>query len=155
MPRTLLCLLLATGCVGGDDKDPDTTGDTSGSEACALAADSQTCPECSDGTVTCTFDDTSATAASCGGCQARAELYGQLCADGETADRATIEANTVCAPAACVVLYDPCNDPCTPRCLDEGAAAELNTACDLDCSMPSPEPGSCENTGFACEWVKE
>ncbi len=66
-------------------------------ESCDLAADSQTCPACVDGLVTCTFGEVSATEGSCGDCQARAALYQALCDAGETASADEIEADTVCS----------------------------------------------------------
>jgi hypothetical protein len=115
MFRTLLLALPLSllACTGSGKDDRSDTGSTDG-DACELAADSQTCPECSSGDATCTFEETSVTAASCGDCQARAGLYQQLCDDGATADRATIEAETVCES----VQTDAC------------ALAEENSACD-------------------------
>ena len=105
--------------------------------------------------MTCTFEDTSATANSCGDCQARAELYNALCDAGETADQATIEADTVCEPAACEVVYDTCNDPCEPLCVDEGSAADITaTVCDVACTAPVAEQRVCENVGTGCAWVE-
>jgi hypothetical protein len=66
--------------------------------SCALAAESQTCDECTTGPMTCTFGDTSVTANSCVDCQARADLYQALCDAGEDASREEIEADTVCDP---------------------------------------------------------
>lgn len=64
--------------------------------ACALFEANAACPECSDGEATCTFDGVAETRNSCGGCQARAALYGTLCSQGSTATAAEIEAGTVC-----------------------------------------------------------
>lgn len=155
--RALLCLpfLVAIACSGGsDDKSTPTTGatgetGTAVSGACDLFADLLNCTECSDGPYTCTFGETSATALSCGGCQAQAALYEQLCTDGSTADRATIEADTVCAPTVCVVAFDTCSDPCTPLCVTEADAEGLGD-CDLGCTTPGAQPGTCAWQGSAC-----
>lgn len=83
--------LLSSGCEGkGDSAGTDTL------DACTLAAASQTCPECSDGEVTCSYGTYTATENSCGGCQARAALYNTLCSAGVTDATATIEAGTSC-----------------------------------------------------------
>ena len=144
-----LFTLVLGACIGGGSKDD--TDDTGDVEACALAADSQTCPECSNGPITCTYGDESATANSCGDCQARSTLYQQLCDAGVTDDRATIEADTVCSPVACVVVYDTCNDPCEPLCVPEHQVGDVATSCDLGCADTAmPDPGECVNDGFGC-----
>jgi hypothetical protein len=98
MTRILLVLLAA--CAGGSDpKSTDDTGGTGVGGACELAATHQSCPECDDGPVTCTFGDTSVTRTSCGDCQARAALHQALCDADEPAASSTIEADTVCEPA--------------------------------------------------------
>lgn len=152
MFRTLtLSTLFLAACIGGGDKDGTSTGDTAELEACILAAESQSCPECSSGDVTCSYGDTSVTAGSCGDCQARGLLYQTLCDAGVSDDRATIEAQTVCAPPACVVVYDTCNDPCAPLCLPEHLAAGVDTSCDLACTDTAlPDPGECVNDGYGC-----
>jgi hypothetical protein len=76
--------------------DPGTGGGGGDLESCELAEDSQTCPECSNGPVTCTFEDVAETANSCGDCQARGTLYQTLCDMGEEASREEIEEGTSC-----------------------------------------------------------
>jgi hypothetical protein len=153
MPRdTLWLMALLAACIGGGDKTTDTTDTsaTSTSEACALAAEHRSCPECSSGDVTCTYGDTSVTAGSCGDCQARGLLYQTLCDAGVQDDRATIEAGTVCEPSPCVVWFDTCVDPCTPLCLHEHLVP-TTTTCDLGCTDTAlPDPGECVNDGFGC-----
>lgn len=120
-------------------------------EACELAAESQTCPECSSGPMTCTFGETSATANSCGDCQARGALYQALCDAGEEASRGEIEADTVCEPAVCEVWYNGCVDACEPLCVLESTIPD--TTCDMGCSTPLPPPGACAWNGIGCDWV--
>ena len=67
--------------------------------ACELAAEREGCPECADGTVTCTFGNSSVTEISCGGCQAESALLAELCDAGETASREAIEAGMECTEA--------------------------------------------------------
>jgi len=67
--------------------------------ACDLAEEHD-CPSCSDGPVTCTFEDTSVTRNSCGDCQALAGLYQELCDAGDGSSQAEIVDGTVCEPAA-------------------------------------------------------
>lgn len=145
--------LTLAACVGGkSDDEPSDTGEL---EACELAQDSLTCPECSSGEVTCTYDGISVTAGSCGDCQARGALYQALCDAGVTDDRATIEAETVCGPPTCVIVYDTCNDPCEPLCVPEHALGQMpiSTSCDVACTDTAlPDPGECLWTGFACEF---
>ncbi len=83
----------APGCAVPVGDDGDGPGD---SDACILSANSQACPECADGNTTCRYGDTSVTAVSCGGCQARSRLYLELC-DADVTDSAdAIEAGTSC-----------------------------------------------------------
>lgn len=49
---------------------------------CQLAEQTAICPACFSGNITCSYDGTSATDASCGTCQAEYSLYQQLCDDG-------------------------------------------------------------------------
>jgi hypothetical protein len=153
MSRMMMMMLVSlAACVGGKS-DGDDTGTMSVAEACELAADSQTCPECSSGNATCSFDGVEVTAASCGDCQARGQLYQALCDAGNEADRATIEADTVCEPEACVVFFDTCNDPCQPLCVpaSQAAAQAPVTECDVACADTAlPDPGECVNDGFGC-----
>ncbi|MEZ4240956.1 MAG: hypothetical protein R3F59_33320 [Myxococcota bacterium] len=88
MDRRLAALcLLALACTGEPEPLP----------ACTLADDAQTRPECDDGPWSCTFDTVTVdVTSSCGDCQARAALYTELCAQGETASADDIEAATVC-----------------------------------------------------------
>lgn len=89
-----LAVLVWAGCTGQGGE----TGETGValSAACVLAEANTACPECSDGVTTCTFRDTSETANSCGGCQARSALYATLCAAGEQASEAEILDELVC-----------------------------------------------------------
>jgi len=138
----VLCLAFAS-CIGGET-EPDP-------EACALAVESQTCPSCTSGPMTCTFGDTSVTEGSCGECQARASLYQALCDAGEDAARAEIEEDTVCEPATCEVYYDACSDPCLPTCV---LGSEIpDSTCDMACLTPLPPPGVCAWNGSGCDWV--
>ena len=138
-----LPLLSLSACIGGDlDEESD---------ACDLAESHQTCPECTSGPMTCSFGDTSVTEGSCGDCQARAALYSELCANGETASAEEIEAETVCEPTVCEVWYDGCVDACEPLCVD--AATIPETTCDMGCSTPLPPPGLCLWAGNECGWI--
>jgi hypothetical protein len=67
--------------------------------ACGLAQRYASCDECYDGDVTCSWGDFSATAASCGECQARGALYRQLCEAEVPGEAALIEDETVCFTA--------------------------------------------------------
>jgi hypothetical protein len=78
-------LMLLIACAGAEEGD-----------ACALADVDGDCPACSDGPVTCTFGDVSATENSCGDCQASQALFDALCAAGESATEAEIEAGMDC-----------------------------------------------------------
>ena len=82
-----------------DEIEMGTVCEPAASEVCALAQESQTCPECADGTVTCSFDTFEATELSCGGCQARAALYTALCEANVIASRQDIEDGTMCVDA--------------------------------------------------------
>jgi hypothetical protein len=83
------------GCAGPGGETGETGATLTG--ACALAEANTACPECSDGLTTCTFRDTSETANSCGGCQARSALYATLCAAGEEATEAEILDELTCS----------------------------------------------------------
>lgn len=85
----LIWLVFALGC---GEKDSDSGGDPA---ACVLYQETG-CDECVDGEVTCHYEDYSATAVSCGGCQAQVALYETLCDAGVRDDRATILAGVVC-----------------------------------------------------------
>ena len=136
----------ASACFGGTPPGTDASP-TDPSGACALAASSATCPECSDGALTCGFGGVEVTVPSCGECQTRAALYQALCDAGETADQATIEADTVCAAPSCVEWVNPCADPCAFQCTREDQVPTLTT-CDLGCPDTGlPDPGDCVWTG--------
>jgi hypothetical protein len=79
---------LLVGCSGGS------SGKTG---ACRLADQNTGCPECYDGDVTCSYDGTEVTAASCGDCQARSGLYVALCDAGVEDSKEDIEAGTTCS----------------------------------------------------------
>jgi len=138
----LVTLAACSGGGGGDPTDSDSgSGTTPALAACELFAENNACPECADGTITCSYGDTSATELSCGGCQAEAALLQALCEAGETADRATLEAEIGCGPPSCEVWYDGCSDPCTPLCVTSDSIPE--TTCDLGCSTPGAPPPDC------------
>jgi ribosomal protein S27AE len=90
---TVLVLFLLAGCPGKSDSNESAT---TALDACTLAASHTSCPECSNGEITCTYGDVSATRNSCGDCQARSALYAALCDAGVTDNTATIEAGTTC-----------------------------------------------------------
>ena len=77
---------------------PDTAPTRTGGEPviCDLATQEAVCPECFDGNVTCTFEDTSVTEASCGGCQAEASIYTELCALDPSISQADLDAELEC-----------------------------------------------------------
>jgi hypothetical protein len=81
------------GCAVPVGDDGDGTGE---SDACTLSGSSRACAECADGNTTCRYGETSVTAVSCGGCQARSRLYLELCDAGVTDSADTIEAGTSC-----------------------------------------------------------
>jgi len=147
-PAASLLVALLVGCSGGGSADPTDSGTPPTSPtgdavaACEMLAEVDACPECADGTVTCTFEDTSATEISCGGCQAEMALLTALCDAGEPADRATLEAEITCDPPSCRVWYDGCSDPCTPLCVRADEVPD--TTCDLACKgTPAEPPGEC------------
>ena len=80
-----LLFILLTGC--------NESGET---DACALFASNEGCPECADGEVTCSYGDASVTLFSCGGCQAEFGLYYELCEAGITDSAETIQTDMVC-----------------------------------------------------------
>ena len=86
MRNVLLVFVLLMGC---GETEPD-------SGACEMVASLEGCPECADGEVTCTFDEISVTAFSCGGCQAEQGLWRELCDSGSMATAADITAGMVC-----------------------------------------------------------
>ncbi len=88
---TAAALLMFAGC---GDKDDDSGASLTA--ACALAVNDG-CPECYDGEVTCTYEEQSATAGSCGECQPRAALYQQLCDAGVDDAEDDILSGTVCS----------------------------------------------------------
>ena len=88
--RILLLAVLMSAC---DDKS-DTGSETA---ACALVSEGLECPECDDGEATCTYGEYSATASSCGTCQAEGALYNTLCDAGVTDSEADITAGLSCA----------------------------------------------------------
>ena len=87
-------LFLAEALAGCSDDDSGCTD-----VACEMVADHTGCPECLDGTVTCTFGPYSATEPSCGGCQARYALLMQLCEAGVDACEDDLEAGIECVDA--------------------------------------------------------
>ena len=142
MTRIVSLLPIALAACLGVEADPG---------ACGLAAESNTCPECSSGPSTCTFGATSVTENSCGDCQARSALYTALCDAGEEATREEIVEGTECVPTVCEVWYDACTDACTPTCV---LASEIpETTCDVACSTPIDPPGACDWNGAECAWV--
>lgn len=91
-----LAAALTLGACG--EKDDSGADDTAAlTDACALAAELSTCDECYSGEVTCEYDEYSATAGSCGDCQARSKLYADLCSADVTDSRSDIEAGTTCS----------------------------------------------------------
>lgn len=89
----LLLLLTLAGCPEETVPPIDDTTPVCDVEAPA-------CPECADGEVTCSYEGVSATAMSCGGCQAEAALWDALCTAGSTATVAEVTADRVCEPAS-------------------------------------------------------
>ena len=77
------------------DKDDD-SGE-SDAAACQLAQEANACPECADGDVTCSYDEYSVTELSCGDCQARSQLYSDLCDAGVEDSEADIIAGVECS----------------------------------------------------------
>ena len=95
--RTPSALLLGLGLLGlAPACGEEDTGDAD-LPACGLAGSLETCNECYSGEVTCTYDEWSETAGSCGDCQARSALYAALCEAGVEDSAATIEAETTCS----------------------------------------------------------
>lgn len=82
-------------CGGDKDSGEDDLQPVSG--ACELVAELDSCPACYDGVVTCSYGEESVTEGSCGDCQARVALYGQLCDAGVEDSRADIEAGVSCS----------------------------------------------------------
>lgn len=148
MYRLFLAVTLgSSACIGAS---PPTTTSDDPTGACALAADNSVCPDCSDGELTCSFGAVEVTVASCGECQSRATLYEALCDAGETADRATIEADTVCAAPTCTAWFDTCGDACTWQCTRDDQVPTY-TPCDIGCpDTGTPDPGVCAWNGTAC-----
>jgi len=149
-------LVLATACSGGGGTDDsDSAPLTSDIAACEMYQQANMCPECADGDVTCTFEGTSVTEMSCGGCQARAELLRQLCEAEEPADEATIDAGMTCDPPQCVVWYDGCSDPCTPQCVPTYTVPD--STCDMACATTPAEPeGTCtwDHDSNSCQFLE-
>ena len=87
--RWILLCGLALGCSGESTQT-----------ACDWLVTSAGCDECADGEVTCSFEDASVTAMSCGGCQAEAGLMQALCDAGSTATAQEILDGMVCEDAA-------------------------------------------------------
>ena len=71
-------------------------GSTDATPACQLLEDYGDCPACYDGMVTCSYADITVTVGSCQGCQARVQVYIQLCNNGNTDSAEDIEAGTEC-----------------------------------------------------------
>lgn len=136
-----LVLGLGVGC----GTETGTAGTQSG--ACALAATASSCPECSDGPWTCVYGDVEVTEASCGGCQARAALYAELCDAGENDLADTIEGLTTCVQLTCEVRSDCA---CEPTCERSDAPT---VTCPTACTAVSPPPADCGWTGDACGWM--
>lgn len=150
MNRAAVILAALCACTGSPTTKDDTGTPTEPLAACALAAESQSCPSCSTGDVTCTYGAISETAGSCGDCQARAELYQALCDAGVADSRESITAGVVCEQSPCVVWIDACSDPCEPLCVPE-ATVPTDTTCDLGCPDTAlPDPGECTRIGHAC-----
>ena len=119
---------------------------------CALADQYQTCPECDDGPVTCTFGDYSQTQNSCGDCQARGALYAQLCAEAImvsadeidqetqcTSDNGTCpcEDGTFCPPIGADDIPPGCYEPCgIIGCRDDEECRQFESACDENNDEP-------------------
>jgi len=97
--RSLVPFFFAAGLsmtlVACGDKDDDSG--SSETAACQLADENAGCPECADGDVTCTYGDHSATEMSCGDCQARSQLYHDLCEAGVEDSEADILAGVECS----------------------------------------------------------
>lgn len=53
-------------------------------DACTLAAQDIACPECLDGTPTCTYEGVTVSEPSCGLCQVEHAMYAALCDRGVT-----------------------------------------------------------------------
>ena len=87
------CFLLAA-CTG-EETGGGGTG-TTALDACRMATTQLSCPSCSDGELTCSYDGVSATETSCGDCQALASLYQALCDAGNEASQQEIEDGAVC-----------------------------------------------------------
>ena len=98
--RNLAPLFLAFGMsmslVACGDKDDEDTG-AAAAAACQLAEEISACPECADGDVTCTYGELSVTELSCGDCQARSQLYNDLCDGGVEDSEADILAGVECS----------------------------------------------------------
>lgn len=98
MRALIPALMLSFGLIAcGDEEDSADSGSVEVSAACELAAEIDGCPECADGDVTCSYGDESATALSCGDCQARVALLDELCAAEIEDSRADIEAGLSCS----------------------------------------------------------
>ena len=114
---------------GSSDGSADGTmpvdgGNTAG--ACELAASVGGCPECVDGTVTCSFAGMSVTRVSCGGCQARAGLLQALCDSGSMASANEIEAGMICVDEDAETASD------AGTTTDESIVTTINvTSCEL------------------------
>ena len=102
--RSLAPLFLAFGMsmslLACGDKDDDTGA--SDAAACQLAAEADFCAECADGDVTCSYGEFSATELSCGDCQARSQLYDDLCDAGVEDSEAEILAGLECSDPASI-----------------------------------------------------
>lgn len=150
MNRAAAMILALCACTGSPATKDDTGTPDTPTGACALAAESQSCPSCSEGDLTCTYGAVSVTAGSCGECQARSALYQALCDAGVTDSREAITEGVTCAPPDCVVWVDTCTDPCAPLCVPEHIVP-ADTTCDLGCPDTAlPDPGDCVRVGPSC-----
>jgi len=97
LPVLLLVVGLSTLLIGCGDKDDDSGASESVTDACQLAEDHSDCPACADGDVTCSYGEHSVTRMSCGDCQARSQLYQELCDAGVNDAEADILAGLECS----------------------------------------------------------
>jgi hypothetical protein len=60
------------------------------------ATERYACDQCYGNVYTCSYDGVSLTTRACEGCQARLDLYRELCAQGRTETRAEVDEGMVC-----------------------------------------------------------
>ncbi|MBX2800375.1 MAG: hypothetical protein KTR31_22035 [Myxococcales bacterium] len=142
--RHLALLLACLSACSGERES--TTG------ACALAAELDACPDCSNGPTQCEFRSTIVVLESCGSCQAEHALLRQMCRDDEQATRQELEAELFCEAATCTVWYDDCSDPCLPLCQDSWVIP--GSGCGTLCLTPTSPPGACVRNEFGCDWLE-